>query len=418
MPQEPTRRAGFLLYLKRVARLENMQNRDWLLVFILLIGIHVPVILKFYRIDLENNGYLQLADAMLHGRFYLPPAAHYPDLIQYHDKWYVPYPPFPALLLMPFVAVLGKFGVNTVVVCLLLTCLNLVLSRRILVKLRVDPSLHTWLIAALIFGTGYWFCLFSSMYVYFIAHIVSFTLQLLFLNELLGKRRSLLLGLLIGGSLLTRQLTVVYMVMGLLYIIYESRQRKNPFPYRQLLQLCAGAGAGVAMYLLYNYVRFGNLFDVGYGYIAYNEILADRVNQYGVFSTKYFWFNFYSFFLKGFNLQFEGAGLLTLKGVDVWGTSLFSASPFVIAAFRARAALPVKVITWATILIILGAQLFYHNNGYTQINSMRFSMDFLPLLFVLIALGASAIPRWLFRSLAGYAIVLNIIAIALYYIYR
>ena len=56
-----------------------------------------------------------LADAFNHGRLYLvnPPTTH--DLTLYQGNWYVPNPPFPALALMPLVALLGAEGVNMVV---------------------------------------------------------------------------------------------------------------------------------------------------------------------------------------------------------------------------------------------------------------------------------------------------------------
>src|SRR5689334_3840923 len=49
----------------------------------------------------------QLADAFLHGQLYLaaPPATD--DLTLYGGRWYVPFPPLPALLLLPWVAIGG-----------------------------------------------------------------------------------------------------------------------------------------------------------------------------------------------------------------------------------------------------------------------------------------------------------------------
>jgi hypothetical protein len=53
-----------------------------------------------------------------------------------------------------------------------------------------------------------------------------------------------------------------------------------------------------------------------------------------------------------------------------------------------------------------------------QVNTSRFTLDFLPLLFVLTALGASSIPKWLFKGMVVYAVLLNILSFAIHFIYQ
>jgi hypothetical protein len=77
-----------------------------------------------------------------------------------------------------------------------------------------------------------------------------------------------------------------------------------------------------------------------------------------------------------------------------------------------------KIAAWTTIIVILGAQLFYHNNGYHQINTVRFTMDFLPLLIVLTALGVHSLPKWLLKGMVGYAILLNLISFLIHFLYQ
>ena len=129
-------------------------------------------------------------------------------------------------------------------------------------------------------------------------------------------------------------------------------------------------------------------------------------------------FNLYTFFIKGFNIEFQGPALLQIKDMDLWGTSLLSASPFLIASIRAKWPATLKWSAWLTIFCILLGLLFYHNNGYFQTNTIRFSLDFLPLLFVLTALGIKDINPWLLRSLIGYAIFLNLLSFIIHFIYH
>ena len=56
----------------------------------------------------HDNHYVYLADSMLSGRFHLegnPP--HRNDWAKYDEKWFVSFPPLPAVLMMPGVAIFG-----------------------------------------------------------------------------------------------------------------------------------------------------------------------------------------------------------------------------------------------------------------------------------------------------------------------
>jgi len=58
------------------------------------------------------NHYAHLADAFLHGRFDLrngPPAyAQGNDFASFEGKWFISFPPLPAILMMPMVALAGS----------------------------------------------------------------------------------------------------------------------------------------------------------------------------------------------------------------------------------------------------------------------------------------------------------------------
>ena len=77
-----------------------------------------------------------LADAFLHGQLHFrldPPSLH--DLIVFNDKVYAYWPPFPAILLMPFVAI---FGVNfsDVLFNIIIGSINVLLFSILLVELK------------------------------------------------------------------------------------------------------------------------------------------------------------------------------------------------------------------------------------------------------------------------------------------
>jgi len=169
---------------------------------------------------------------------------------------------------------------------------------------------------------------------------------------------------------------------------------------------------------MYNYARFGNIFDTGYENIVFIGILKDRVDKYGVFSIHYFFYNIYTYLFKGFNIEFSGTGLLNIKDVDKFGTALLVASPFLVASFKSGWDKLPRIFSWLTIGIIFTGLLFYHNNGMDQINACRFTLDFLPLMLVLTGIGAKNLPFWLLKIFICYSIVLNIVAFSIHFLFH
>lgn len=404
--------------IERLSRFESPSINDWVIYFAAFTLIQIPAIFNFYDNQGAHNPYILFAQSLLEGRLDLAHAVIPSDLIVFKNNFYLPYPPLPSVLLVPFVAILGMDHVNTVAVATIMACISLYLMYSIFFRLHIAKDYLNWILVAVFFGTGYWFAIITTHHVYAFAQITSFMFQLLVINELLGKRRWWLAGVYIGCAFLCRQLTIFYIIFAAGFMFYLHREGKERITLRDLVWLCSSAGLFVLFYLGYNYARFGNPLDTGYEYIHYVGILRRRVEEYGVFSGRYVLFNLYSFLIKGFNVEFEGSRYLSIKDMDLWGTSLLSASPFLIASIKASWPKILKISTWATIIVILFAQLFYHNNGYHQINTSRFSLDFLPLLLLLTALGATAIPKWLFRGMIAYAILLNLISFVIHFFYQ
>jgi len=404
--------------IKKLFLFESPTYIDWAIYFTAFIILQVPAIINFYYNDGNHNAYIQFAQSLLHGNLNLPATTDHGDLSYFNGQLYLPYPPLPGIILVPFVALFGAAHVNTVAIATAMSCFCLYLVYNILSKLKVDKEYFPWIIAAIFFGTGFWYALFTSHHVYAFAHITSFLFQLLIINEILGKRRWWFIGVFIGCTFLTRQFTIVYALFVLGYMFYLYRIAKEKITFKTILSFSSPIACCIVLYLSYNYLRYGNAFDSGYEHIVYIGVLKERIQQYGVFNIRYVLFNLYCTLIKGFNIQFEGAGYLKIKDMDLWGTSLFCASPFLIAGFKANWSKTLIISAWTTILIILVGQSFYHNNGFEQVNTSRFTLDFLPLLIVLMSLGISKVPAWLMKSLISYAVVLNVISFIIHLLYQ
>ena len=89
----------------------------------------------------EANLYALQADAFLHGRLDLP--QHFHDTAVFEGRFYVPFPPFPALLVTPIVALVGLHRTNMVLVSLLLAIGSVFVLASILRRLAVPrPDGH------------------------------------------------------------------------------------------------------------------------------------------------------------------------------------------------------------------------------------------------------------------------------------
>ena len=111
-------------------------------------------------------------------------------------------------------------------------------------------------------------------------------------------------------------------------------------------------------------------------------------------------------------MNFSGGTMLEYDGLSRFGVSLLAASPFIIASFRAKGEKLIIWGAWVSVLIALIAALFYHNNGYIQYNTQRFSLDFLPVLILLVALGfrnSSEDLRAYWKGMIVYAVLLNVL---------
>jgi hypothetical protein len=118
-------------------------------------------------------------------------------------------------------------------------------------------------------------------------------------------------------------------------------------------------------------------------------------------------------FLQGPHIEFGGELKLIPQGMDIFGTSLIFASPFVLFALFAKGNKVTIYSAWTAIGFTLLHMLLYYGNGYVQINVQRYTLDFLPVLILLVAWSLQNSDRKLLCTLMTYSVLLNIIALFL-----
>jgi hypothetical protein len=354
------------------------------------------------------NQHVRMAEALLHGRSWIEHRSL--DVAMHEGRSYVVFPPFPALVLVPFVAVLGTERTNVVLIGLGLAAVTLLVANRLLERLGIEPDRRVWLLVAFFAGTVYWDCLRRSQLVYYFSHVVAVTCVMLALHELFGKGRGALVGLYWGFAVLSRQMSLY---LGLFFLMALAEPESGRWRTRQMAGFAATGALCIGAYLAWNWWRFGDPLDMGYGHISPpGGLLGQRIERFGLFHPVYIPYNFVHLFLQGVHVEFREPLRLDGLAMDPAGTSLTFASPFVLAAFWCRRwQRPLLWSAWISIGLVVVHTLAYHNNGFPQSNGQRFTLDFLPLLFVLIALGSRELPGSLWKGAVLLAVGLNVLAL-------
>ena len=148
----------------------------------------------------------------MRGSLYLPNPDSTHDLILFAGRFYVPFPPGPALLLLPWVAAAGV-GFNEVALSVVVGAVNVALMARLLQSLtfqghsRLDGTGALWLTALFAAGTVHWVSAATGS-VSFLAHICAVTGLTLALWQA-AERRPWLAGLGMAWALVCRPTVVL-----------------------------------------------------------------------------------------------------------------------------------------------------------------------------------------------------------------
>lgn len=362
-----------------------------------------------------TNSYALLADAFLHGRLDVTQCFD-SDCAHFGDMVYVIFPPVPAIIAMPFVALFGTDFSGFATLGFTAYAASLFVWQRIFQRLGTDAQTIVWLLLALAFATPLYYVSIRADRVWFFAQSINFLLVTLAINEVLRGGKLILAGALLGAAFLCRQMSVL--LLPFLFVLALKPEEKlislSAAHIKRALKLGLPVAAAVVIYMIYNQVRFGTPMETGYSYIKVANpehwtLINHRLNNIGLFSKDYVLFNAFYLFIQGFHLDWGGPDMLTPLRLDPMGTSLLAASPFVLLAvfMPLRRTIVIGGLCAAT---ILGVTLFYHGNGFSQYNTQRFVLDWMPVLFYVLALTVDARLRPAFAVLAAYALGLNVVA--------
>ena len=323
---------------------------------------------------------------------------------------YVSFPPFPAVLMAPLVAIWG-FNFNDVLFTALWAALNPALLLLLLRDLRrrglsrrTDVE-DLWLVVMFGVGSVYYYCSVVGE-VWFTALVVAVTVAIGYAWASLDAERPVLAGLCVGLGFATRPPWIVVplflfeavRVSGGLAALRGREGWKKLLP--RLVRFGLPLAGITAILLWHNYARYERFFEFGHRFL--NIQWQERIQRYGLFN--------YHFLSR----NLAAALVLLPRILNKWpyvkisqhGMSLLVTSPnlaYVVApAERSHLTTPL----WITVAATAVPSLLYHNSGYIQFG-YRFSLDYMIFLMMLLAVGNRPLSR-LFKSLVVVAFAINL----------
>jgi len=344
-----------------------------------------------------QNHFVYLAEALLHGRLDVTGGGTVlAEIVPYHGNFYVVYPPMPAILLLPFVALFGT-SFDQGLMSVFLACLCVAATWFMLKKTGVEGNKAVWLTALFGFGTCFWFIA-SVGSSWYIEHVVAVLFLTLAIILGLYKKSPFLIGLLLGFAFLSR-LPMVLSFAFFLLLIYDQNRVWKP-RLKQAAYFLVGLGILVGVYELYNFGRWGVFSDLGYTLIP--GIQQDPYFTNGIFSLSYIQRHIYAIF-------FQGPILLNTFPYfkpNWMGLGLFFTTPAFIYIFKGPWNRLSKYAALA-VVCILPILITHGTVGFTQFG-YRFSLDFTPFLLLLAAKGMREKLGWEEKILITLSILVNL----------
>jgi hypothetical protein len=326
--------------------------------------------------------FVRLADAFLHGRLTLLEAPSWlNELIPAGPgQWYVAYPPLPAVLLVPIVAIFGT-DIHEQVVSSVIGGAAVGLAWLLFGVFALTTRARLALTAAFGLGTVLWYVAEVGSVWYF-AHVVAVFFVLAALNLAFRGRAPLLVGLCLGFAATSRLPVVLaapVFAALLLRLGWPPRLPPLAVVVRRLTPFAIGLAIPIAGYALYNVARWGTVLDVGY--VRIPGVLEDQFYvDHGILSVWYVPRNLFAIFFRSWNYVDAPPYLQP----SWWGLSLFLTTPLYLWLFRARLRDPRVLYALGGTALVAIPIVTHGNVGISQFG-YRFSLDFQPLLFIVLA---------------------------------
>jgi len=341
----------------------------------------------------SGDSFVPLADAFLQGRLSIPVDRPWLELVPVPDgkgAQYSPFPPVPALTLVPVIVVWGLFPASGElpgnVMASVIGAANVALAWYLLAHIGVALRPRIVLTIGFAFTTHWWVAGMAGTHHY--AQVVAVFLLLVALHFAVRQTRPILAGLALGLAAGSRLPTGL--ALPLLLFLFSDRWR----PTRAQAWLLVGLAVPAALFAWYNLARFGSPFDVGYARIPSGDagllVTDEPWYSHGLISLLYIPRHLYAIFLQGPAVT----DAFPFLKPQYTGLALTFSAPFLFWAVRARG--PLVAITWLAVELVMLPNVMHGAWGFAQFG-YRFILDAMPLLLLLLG--------WAYRERASWSLI-------------
>jgi hypothetical protein len=324
----------------------------------------------------HNDGWFPLADAFLHGRLWIDGGRPWIERVPGPSgEYFLPFPPVPALVLVPQVALFGQDVADTGTMSALVGALNVFLVYALLSYFELKGRAMAFLIIAFFLGSEYFYVAATGgIHHWTEILVVSFLLGAL--NLALRGRWPWVGGILFGLAVGCRpSVLLAGPALAVLYWRFGGP--------RAVVSVVIGAALIGLCLAWYNWARFGSPSEFGYDLITGpngERVLDEPWYSQGIESPFYIARGLYTMFLRSF--EFDEA-FPWLK--PSWaGTSVLLTMPFLVYLGRAVWKSPLILAGWLGLLPLL-MDLMHGNPGFAQFG-YRFILDGMPFIWMLLAM--------------------------------
>jgi hypothetical protein len=408
-------------------------------VLFVVLALFVYTFSNSHRFNLYNHFVLQ-AMAFLQGSVAIPMPG-FQDVMPLPDRpgfGIIPFPPLPAIVLLPAVLVWGE-ATNQGLIAVILGAINVGLCWRMMTRVTDDARVNFVATLFFAFGTVHWYAAMLGS-TWFFAHVVAITFLLPAITaaldaERLDRARELIKsagGRVPGRDLLDPMQFVAGLVFGVAALARLTVIFGAPFFvfvggggtfWRRALSAGLGAVLPILALLAYNLISTGHIFNPAYDWLYHQEYLGymppgfEINTNLGIEDIGHIPLNL--LIMLGWPPKFDptcGLQLLdtashcALLKPDAIGLSLLLTSPAYLLA------IPVVARMWRerlvagsalAVLAIAFVNLMHFSQGWVQFG-YRFSNDFAPFAVILVGLGLKRYGlRWWTVGLVGLSILIN-----------
>lgn len=372
--------------------------------------------------------FLYQAESFLQGRWDLHHVTSATtDIVTLHGKYYIVYPPFPAIALLPFVAIWGLHTSDILFTTLISACnlplLYLLFEQARACGLTRRPRIEN-VIFSLVFFYGslnLWLSLGGRMW--FTAHILCFTTMLIslllalrrnygwsavFLALAFFSRATALLGFPFLFYLAWQDVNSEHLVERFFFSLRAFRPDWQAIPWRRLIPPLAVAAVMVVLFMARNLVVFGSPFETGYAILIHQRY---RVVTQGPFNIAYvpsnIVANFFSFPSVTFTSAFDRHPVIDVMNGG-FCVSVFVTTPlFLLLFWRNQQRSLLRGVLWLTLGLVVVAVLLFHAAGWYQFGA-RYLYDGYAYAFLLLVLNEVRVD-WRFALLGLFGMIINML---------